>query len=210
MVDIDEDEGGLTGLFILIILIWFISLCVLIFIIVVTLHHENIVYGVYLIIVWVLTFCIAIFTMYTFKLENFGLTVVLGAVIYVMLCFQMLSLTYVCDEVDIDLKAGDVVNKHWRAEVEKPGSMDDFQSERNLIRNKLLTVASNEGTNNATGSGSGEPAALFSKLRSFSIGSGPNSPQRVVSNLRGFLTHRLSNITPSDTEPHFCDIYYDK
>ncbi|XP_037929679.1 uncharacterized protein LOC119664216, partial [Teleopsis dalmanni] len=129
MVDIDEDEGGLTGLFILIILIWFISLCVLIFIIVVTLHHENIVYGVYLIIVWVLTFCIAIFTMYTFKLENFGLTVVLGAVIYVMLCFQMLSLTYVCDEVDIDLKAGDVVNKHWRAEVEKPGSMDDFQSE---------------------------------------------------------------------------------
>ncbi|XP_018791208.1 PREDICTED: choline O-acetyltransferase [Bactrocera latifrons] len=69
------------------------------------------------------------------------------------------------------------------------------------------TVASNEGTHNtAAGSAadgaagtSGESAALFSKLRSFSIGSGPNSPQRVVSNLRGYLTHRLSNITPSDT-----------
>ncbi|XP_030371641.1 choline O-acetyltransferase, partial [Scaptodrosophila lebanonensis] len=62
-------------------------------------------------------------------------------------------------------------------------------------------VASNESNNSAAGgSGSGaESAALFSKLRSFSIGSGPNSPQRVVSNLRGFLTHRLSNITPSDT-----------
>ncbi|XP_046865290.1 choline O-acetyltransferase [Drosophila willistoni] len=60
-------------------------------------------------------------------------------------------------------------------------------------------VASNEGnTSSAAGSGA-ESAALFSKLRSFSIGSGPNSPQRVVSNLRGFLTHRLSNITPSDT-----------
>ncbi|KAH8402760.1 hypothetical protein KR215_009885, partial [Drosophila sulfurigaster] len=59
-------------------------------------------------------------------------------------------------------------------------------------------VASNEGNSSAAGSGA-ESAALFSKLRSFSIGSGPNSPQRVVSNLRGFLTHRLSNITPSDT-----------
>lgn len=68
-------------------------------------------------------------------------------------------------------------------------------------------MASNEGSNNtAAGSAadggagtSGESAALFSKLRSFSIGSGPNSPQRVVSNLRGYLSHRLSNITPSDT-----------
>ncbi|XP_052836030.1 choline O-acetyltransferase [Drosophila gunungcola] len=59
-------------------------------------------------------------------------------------------------------------------------------------------VASNEASTSAAGSGA-ESAALFSKLRSFSIGSGPNSPQRVVSNLRGFLTHRLSNITPSDT-----------
>ncbi|KAH8382699.1 hypothetical protein KR009_004867, partial [Drosophila setifemur] len=59
-------------------------------------------------------------------------------------------------------------------------------------------VASNEAGGSAAGSGA-ESAALFSKLRSFSIGSGPNSPQRVVSNLRGFLTHRLSNITPSDT-----------
>uniref|UniRef100_A0A1B0ALC9 Uncharacterized protein n=1 Tax=Glossina palpalis gambiensis TaxID=67801 RepID=A0A1B0ALC9_9MUSC len=64
-----------------------------------------------------------------------------------------------------------------------------------------LTVASNESNaNTATGSGgSGESTALFSKLRSFSIGSGPNSPQRVVSNLRGFLTTRLSNIAPGDT-----------
>lgn len=75
-----------------------------------------------------------------------------------------------------------------------------------------VNVASQEGNNSsaAAGSSSGvgasggasggpESAALFSKLRSFSIGSGPNSPQRVVSNLRGFLTHRLSNITPSDT-----------
>uniref|UniRef100_A0A1A9ZL66 Uncharacterized protein n=1 Tax=Glossina pallidipes TaxID=7398 RepID=A0A1A9ZL66_GLOPL len=61
-------------------------------------------------------------------------------------------------------------------------------------------VASNESNaNTATGSGSGESTALFSKLRSFSIGSGPNSPQRVVSNLRGFLTTRLSNIAPGDT-----------
>ncbi|CAD6994245.1 unnamed protein product [Ceratitis capitata] len=69
-------------------------------------------------------------------------------------------------------------------------------------------VASHENTNksaagsatDAGGAGtSGESDALFSKLRSFSIGSGPNSPQRVVSNLRGYLTHRLSNITPSDT-----------
>ncbi|KAL7729128.1 hypothetical protein ACLKA6_009599 [Drosophila palustris] len=63
----------------------------------------------------------------------------------------------------------------------------------------ITNVASNEGNSSAAGSGA-ESAALFSKLRSFSIGSGPNSPQRVVSNLRGFLTHRLSNITPSDTE----------
>ncbi|XP_034127226.1 choline O-acetyltransferase [Drosophila guanche] len=63
---------------------------------------------------------------------------------------------------------------------------------------KGANVASNEGNSSAAGSGA-ESAALFSKLRSFSIGSGPNSPQRVVSNLRGFLTHRLSNITPSDT-----------
>ncbi|KAM8706980.1 hypothetical protein ACLKA7_011136 [Drosophila subpalustris] len=62
----------------------------------------------------------------------------------------------------------------------------------------ITNVASNEGNSSAAGSGA-ESAALFSKLRSFSIGSGPNSPQRVVSNLRGFLTHRLSNITPSDT-----------
>ncbi|KAH8407949.1 hypothetical protein KR222_004993, partial [Zaprionus bogoriensis] len=58
------------------------------------------------------------------------------------------------------------------------------------------------GVGAGVGAGAGvgpESAALFSKLRSFSIGSGPNSPQRVVSNLRGFLTHRLSNITPSDT-----------
>lgn len=62
-------------------------------------------------------------------------------------------------------------------------------------------MASNEPSTSAAGSGA-ESAALFSKLRSFSIGSGPNSPQRVVSNLRGFLTHRLSNITPSDTGEH--------
>lgn len=54
-------------------------------------------------------------------------------------------------------------------------------------------------TGGASAGAGADSAALFSKLRSFSIGSGPNSPQRVVSNLRGFLTHRLSNITPSDT-----------
>lgn len=77
------------------------------------------------------------------------------------------------------------------------------------------TVASNEGAHNSAagsaadgGAGtSGETAALFSKLRSFSIGSGPNSPQRVVSNLRGYLTHRLSNITPSDTGESYIHTY---
>ncbi|XP_017874631.1 PREDICTED: choline O-acetyltransferase, partial [Drosophila arizonae] len=90
--------------------------------------------------------------------------------------------------------------------------LDHRESERegdscfpaNSVFVDATNVASNEANSSSSAAGgasgsSAESAALFSKLRSFSIGSGPNSPQRVVSNLRGFLSHRLSNITPSDT-----------
>lgn len=58
------------------------------------------------------------------------------------------------------------------------------------------TVASSEENAAPGGSGGAAPdSALFSNIRGSLFG-GPGSPQRVVSNIRGFLSNRLSNITP--------------
>lgn len=60
------------------------------------------------------------------------------------------------------------------------------------------TVASSEGNTAPGGSGAtaGAPdSALFSNIRGSLFG-GQGSPQRVVSNIRGFLSNRLSNIAP--------------
>lgn len=57
-------------------------------------------------------------------------------------------------------------------------------------------MASSEGNAAPGGSGGAAPdSALFSNIRGSLFG-GQGSPQRVVSNIRGFLSNRLSNITP--------------
>lgn len=60
-----------------------------------------------------------------------------------------------------------------------------------LCCKKSKTVASSEGN---TSSG-GEPAPLLSKLGGAIFGQ-QNSPQKVVSNIRGYLSNRLSGAIP--------------
>lgn len=55
-----------------------------------------------------------------------------------------------------------------------------------LLNNANRTVASSEGP-------SGGESALFSKLAFFG---GPNSPQKVIANVRGILANRLTGAIP--------------
>lgn len=48
------------------------------------------------------------------------------------------------------------------------------------------------------GNGAGESSALFSKLGSSLFGA-TNSPQKVVTNIRGFLSNRLTGVSIPDT-----------
>lgn len=57
-----------------------------------------------------------------------------------------------------------------------------------LLKNENRTVASSEGP-------SGGESALFSKLGGAFFG-GPNSPQKVIANVRGILANRLTGAIP--------------